>query len=102
VTVEAIAAVGPAVLAGLDPAMAATPAPAPARGFAAMLGDGIDRVSDKLVKADDMVRTFAIDDTIPVHQVTFALEEARLSLELMLQVRGRLLDGYQQIMNMQL
>jgi flagellar hook-basal body complex protein FliE len=34
--------------------------------------------------------------------VTFALEQARLSLELMLQVRSRLVEGYQQIMGMQL
>ena len=31
-----------------------------------------------------------------------ALEQARLSLELMMQVRSRLLEGYQEIMRMQL
>lgn len=70
--------------------------------FSGMLLDGIDHVSAKLTEADNMVRSFALDDSIPVHQVTFALEQARLSLELMLQVRGRLVEGYQQLMNMQL
>jgi flagellar hook-basal body complex protein FliE len=74
----------------------------PAGSFAQMLTDGLDSVNSKLVEADKMVKAFAVDDSIPVHQVTFALAQARLSLELMLQVKGRLLEGYQQLMNMQL
>jgi flagellar hook-basal body complex protein FliE len=49
-----------------------------------------------------MVRAFALDDSVPVHQVTVALEQARLSVELALQVRERLVDGFREIMNTQL
>jgi flagellar hook-basal body complex protein FliE len=70
--------------------------------FGNMLLDGVNAVSDKAASADKMVRAFALDDSIPVHQVTFALEQARLSLELMLQVRSRIVEGYQQLMGMQL
>jgi flagellar hook-basal body complex protein FliE len=70
--------------------------------FSQFLADGIQGVNDKLVEADTLVREFAVDDSIPVHQVTYALEQARLSFELMLQVRSRLLEAYQQLMNMQL
>lgn len=70
--------------------------------FGSMLLDGVDAVSAKAATADQMVRAFALDDSIPVHQVTFALEQAHLSLELMLQVRSRLVEGYQQLMGMQL
>lgn len=70
--------------------------------FAKLLADGIDEVNRDLIHADNTVRSFVLDDTVPVHQVTFALEQARLSLELMMQVRARLVEGYQQIMNMQL
>jgi flagellar hook-basal body complex protein FliE len=73
-----------------------------ASSFSSLLLDGIDAVNTKALDADAMVRAFALDDSIPVHQVTFALEQARLSLELMMQVRGRLVDAYQQFMNMQL
>ena len=74
----------------------------PQASFGRMLVDGINGVSDKLSTADATARAFALDDSIPVHQVTYALEQARLSFELMLQVRSRLLEGYQQLMNMQL
>jgi flagellar hook-basal body complex protein FliE len=70
--------------------------------FAQMLTNGVENVNKKLLDADNMVRAFALDDSIPVHQVMFAVDQAKSSLELALQVRARLLDGYQQILNMQL
>lgn len=80
-------------------AHAAAPAGA---SFSQVLLNGIDSVNQRVVNADAMVRAFALDDSIPVHQVTFALEQARLSLELMMQVRARLVEGYQRVMEMQL
>ena len=81
---------------------AAPPAVHAPQSFAQMIEQGIDGVNAKVAAADGAVRAFVLDDSIPVHQVSFALEQARLSLELMLQVRGRLVEGYQQLMNMQL
>ena len=67
-----------------------TPPASNAPPFSSLL-NGLEGVSAKINEADNMVRAFALDDSIPVHQVTFALEQARLSLEMMLQVRNRLL-----------
>ncbi|KSB91862.1 hypothetical protein AS593_07505 [Caulobacter vibrioides] len=72
------------------------------QSFAQMLLNGVQDVNQKLVDADAQVAAFAVDDSIPVHQVTYALEHARLSFELMLQVRNRLVEGYQELMRMQL
>ena len=70
--------------------------------FASMLSDGMKSMEAKVAHADDMVRRFALDDSVPVHQVTYALEEARLSVEMAMQVRARLVEGYRELMNMQL
>lgn len=76
---------------------------APASGsFASLLAQGLHAVQAKVEHADALVKAFALDDTIPVHQVTYALEEAKLSVELAMQVRTRLLEGYRELMNMQL
>jgi flagellar hook-basal body complex protein FliE len=94
-----------APLAGVaEPAAAAPVAVAPARpgGFAQVLANGVDQVNQKVLDADKLVKAFALDDSIPVHQVTFALEQARLSTELMMQIRSRVLEGYQEILRMQL
>jgi flagellar hook-basal body complex protein FliE len=74
----------------------------PAGGFEKLLLDGIARVDGKLQAADALATAFTVDDSIPPHQVMFALEDARLSFELMLQVRSRLVEGYQELMRMQL
>lgn len=84
----------------LPPAQALDPRPA--TSFADMLTQGIEQVETQVAEADRLSRAFILDDSIPVHQVTFALEQARLSMEMMLQVRGRLLEGFQQLMNTQL
>lgn len=70
--------------------------------FSQVLLDGIQAVNRRVADADAMVRAFAVDGSIPLHQVTFALEEARLSMEMMMQVRARLVESYQRMMEMQL
>lgn len=71
-------------------------------GFASLLAQGIKEMETKVANADELVQRFAVDDSVPVHQVTFALEEARLSVELAMQVRSRLIEAYRDLMNMQL
>ena len=81
------------------------PAPVAPHGnvsFSQMFYDGIDKVSQQATQADGLVKAFVLDDSIPPHRVMFALEQSRLSLQLMLQVRNRLVEGYQEIMRMQL
>lgn len=84
------------------PTAASSVASPPAQNFADILGKGIDAVNTKVADAENLSRAFALDDSIPVHQVTYALTQAQLSLELMTHVRDRLIDGYQQLMNMQI
>lgn len=70
--------------------------------FASVIAQQLSKVDAKVAHADAMVTQFAIDDSVPIHQVTFALEEARLSVEIAGQVRQRFVEGYRELMNMQL
>lgn len=91
-----------AVQAPVGTAGPAAAPPAAGPSFGDMLTQGIQSVDRRVANADAMVRAFTLDGDVPVHQVTFALEEARLSLELMMQVRTRLVEAYQRMMEMQL
>lgn len=73
-----------------------------AASFQSILSAGLQTVSHKAATADELVRRFALDDSVPLHRVTFALEEARLSMEFAMQVRGKLVEAYRELMNMQL
>jgi flagellar hook-basal body complex protein FliE len=82
--------------------ISAGPATSGISAFAHLLQNGVGHVNQKLVDAEALSKSFALDDSVPLQQVTFALQEARLSLEFMLQVRTRLVDAYQQFAQMQL
>lgn len=103
--VDAIAALGlsdgaPQIMQLGLPSIAAPGTPG--ASFQSVLSAGLDAVNGKIAHADELVRQFALDDAVPVHQVTIALEEARLSVELATQVRTRLVETYRELMNMQL
>lgn len=102
-SVAAVSPVDP-VASQIAMRVAAVDVPATAQpvSFAAMLMQGIDATTMKLAEADRLTAQAAADDSIPLHQVTYALEEARISFELMIQLRNRLLDASQQLMNLQL
>lgn len=102
---HAIAAIsgqtGLAPLAGA-PAPCTEPQSAQAVSFGDLMARGIEQVETRVDHANEMVRAFVVDDSIPVHEVTIALEEARIAVELAMQVRSRIVEGYREIMNMQL
>ena len=98
--IENMLAAAPA-LTTLGVGAPAAPTPQGA-GFGDILAAGLRTVETKLAGADALVRQFTLDPNVPIHQVTFALEEARLSVELAMQVRTRLLESYRELMNMQL
>lgn len=100
--IDPVSALGPTAIprdtAGIAaPGLSATPG-----SFSDMLLSGLSKVDHQIAEADSLVRRFALGEQIPIHQVTIALEQARISLELAMQVRSRLLEGYREIMNMQL
>jgi len=61
----------------------------------------LDEVNTQLSQADMQVRQLAVGSQSNVHEVMIAIEKARLSLELVVQVRNKLLDAYQTVMQMQ-
>lgn len=76
-------------------------APAAAADFGPWLARSLGRVNQDLVRADEAVKGLAAGESENLHQVMIALEEARLSLQLVAQVRNRLLDAYQEVLRMQ-
>jgi flagellar hook-basal body complex protein FliE len=76
--------------------------PATQSGFADLLVSGLQAVDQQVSAANTAVANFALGADLPPHQVVMALEQARMSLQFALQVRSRLVEGYQELMRMQL
>lgn len=84
---------------GIDLAPSAAPAGA---GFGPWLSQALEQVSTQLAQADQATQLLASGQAQSLHQVMIALEQARLGVQLVTQVRNRLLDAYQEVVRMSL
>jgi flagellar hook-basal body complex protein FliE len=71
-------------------------------GFADLLASGLHSVDAKVAKADALIQAYAVGDPVPVHQVTLAIEQAKMAVEMATQIRSKLVDTYHDFLNMQL
>jgi flagellar hook-basal body complex protein FliE len=70
-------------------------------GFGELVTKGLGQVNDQLLAAEGGLQRLATGDMQNLHQVMIRLEESRLSFQLLMQVRARLLEAYQDVMKMQ-
>lgn len=70
--------------------------------FVSMLKDKLDEVNNKSVEANNLTEAMMKGEDVDAHQVTIAGEEAKLSIELAVQVRNKIVEAYQEINRMQL
>ncbi len=70
-------------------------------GFQDMLSDMVKQVNTLQKSADASINGLATGATTNVHDVTIKMAEAGVAFDLMMQVRNKLLEAYQQIIKMQ-
>lgn len=85
---------------GQTVAVAAGGGVAPA--FGDLLNHFLGQVDNAQHDADAMVESLALGEPVDVHQVMLALNQASDALQLTLQVRGKILDAYQEVMKTQI
>lgn len=100
--IETIASLGmhdeiaPATLARVEPAAAGGPS------FMQRVTEGMQEVNTQLLASQVDLQRLAAGDADNVHDIMVRLEESRIALQLMLQVRNRVLEAYQDVMRMQI
>jgi flagellar hook-basal body complex protein FliE len=62
----------------------------------------MSQINNQINHAEQTVQNFAVGKEDNLHQVMISVEKAKLSFELAVQVRNKLLEGYQEIMRMQI
>lgn len=73
-----------------------------ASSFVDILKDKLDAVNDQQVKADQSTENFIKGDDQDVSQVLLDTEQAKMSLELAVQVRNKIVEAYQELNRMQI
>ena len=70
--------------------------------FSTMLGQLVSDVNTQQQVSAQTVSALQGGQNVPLHQAVIAMEEANVSFQLMVEVRNRMLDAYQEIMRMQI
>ena len=70
-------------------------------GFDNMLGTFVNEVNSKQVAAGDALTGMLSGENVPLHKTMIAFGEASVSFNLMVEVRNKLLEGYQELLRMQ-
>ena len=88
-------------LNSLAPARLSPPAKPLAEGFADALQSAVTQVNENQVVADQAVEKVQTGESRNLHEVMIAMEKADISLRMLVQVRNKVIEAYQEIMRMQ-
>jgi len=69
--------------------------------FGQLLTQFVGEVNEKQAVSTEMVNGLLSGQDIPLHRVMIAMEEAGVAFQMMVEVRNKLLEGYQELMRMQ-
>ena len=93
-------------LGGVKPAVAIEPPAAISASkeqgsFGDLLSDAIGRVGQLQSEADGELRKLLAGEPVELHRVLLASEKAGLASQLMMSIRNKAVDAYQEVMRMQ-
>ena len=78
-----------------------TPASTAPVSFGGLLGEMVQEVNARQAAAGQAVAGVLSGQQVSLHQAMIAMEEASVSFQLMVEVRNKLLESYQELMRMQ-
>lgn len=81
---------------------AVTPGQAAGDSFGGVLGQFVQDVNARQIAAGEAARSLQTGGNVSLHQAVIAMEEASVSFQLMVEMRNKLLEAYQELMRMQI
>ena len=75
--------------------------PAGEKSFAATLKDAVDSVNTAQKESDFKMQELSTGKSQNIHETMIAAEKADIALRLMVQVRNKMIEAYQEMMRMQ-
>ncbi len=69
--------------------------------FGTVLKSSLDEVNRLQVKADAAISALATGENVSLHETMIAMEQADVSFRLMMEVRNKIVEAYQEILRVQ-
>ncbi len=77
------------------------PKASPTEGFGQLLDGVVANVESKQAQAQDMSKKVLLGENDQLHQSVIAMQEASVAFSMMIEVRNKLVESYQELMRMQ-
>jgi flagellar hook-basal body complex protein FliE len=68
--------------------------------FGKVLFESINKVNDLQIEADHQIEALAKGEQKDIHRTMISMEKASISLELMMQIRNKVIEAYDEIRRM--
>jgi flagellar hook-basal body complex protein FliE len=72
------------------------------QSFADVLSNAINGVDETMKASNEKVQQFIAGETDNVHDVMISMQRAQLSFEMMVEVRNKAIEAYQEVSRMQI
>jgi len=70
--------------------------------FSNMMISSLEETNTSLNLTETLIQDVALGKNIATHEIMIAMEQAKLELQMAIEVRNKLLDVYQEVMRMQI
>ena len=70
--------------------------------FSDLITNSVSNLNHSLVKSNQAIADLALGKTESTHELVLAMEEAKMPLQIAVEVRNKLVEAYQQITRMQI
>lgn len=70
--------------------------------FSKVISDAISKVNDAQVNSDNKVESLIKGEDVSMHEVMLSMQESQLSMQLLIEVRNKVVEAYQEINKIQL
>ncbi len=74
----------------------------PSNMFQDILKENLDKVNQEQIEADNITNDFIAGKDVDIHEMVLSMEEAKMSLQLAIQVRNKVVEAVQELNRMQL
>ncbi|SCJ98157.1 Flagellar hook-basal body complex protein FliE [uncultured Clostridium sp.] len=72
------------------------------KSFSEVISNAIKNVNEKQISADNSIESLIKGDDITMHEVMLSMQESQLSMQLLIEVRNKMVEAYQEINKIQL
>lgn len=70
--------------------------------FLQLMQSSLETVNSDLKASDEIMQRYMVDKNVSTHELMIAMEQAKHSLQVSVQVRNKLVEAYKQVLQMQI